>query len=114
MNYKPNIIMDVTFNLFTEDDIHIFHTGKVLTPDKDSIVGLYTFEFDMPPYYLNTGKYRFEIFFGESQKYVLWGNYNHVFQIENTLTGQGYNMATLPGSLKPKFDYKFSCQPLYL
>lgn len=114
MNYRPDIIMDVTMNLFTEEDIHIFHAGKVLTPEKDSKIGIYTVEFDMPPYYLNTGRYRFEIFFGESQRYVLWGNFIHTFVVMNTLTGQGYNMATLPGILKPRFQYSYHCQPVQL
>lgn len=104
-NYKPNIILDATFELHTADDIIVFHTGKVVSPDKDSKVGEYTVSFKVPPYCLNTGKYMVKIWFGEAQRYVLWGFFNHVFEIENTLTGQGYNMATLPGILKPRFDY---------
>ncbi|MBQ9670113.1 MAG: ATP-binding cassette domain-containing protein [Prevotella sp.] len=104
-NYKPNIILDATFELHTADDIIVFHTGKVVSPDKDSKVGEYTVSFKIPPFYLNTGKYMVKIWFGEAQRYVLWGFFNHVFEIENTLTGQGFNMATLPGVLKPRFDY---------
>lgn len=111
-NYKPNIIMDATFELHTMDDIIVFHTGKVLTPNKDSIRGIYTVEFEIPPYTLNFGKYRMKVFFGENQRYVLWGDYYHTFEIENTLTGQGYNMVNLPGIIKPKFEYKYSYLPL--
>ncbi len=107
-NYKPNIIMDATMELRTMDDIVVFHTGKVVSPEKNSKVGEYTVEFTMPPFYINTGKYRVRIWFGEAQKYVLWGTFEHVFEIENTLTGQGYNMATLPGILKPRFDFNVS------
>jgi hypothetical protein len=28
------------------------------------------------------------------------------FEVENTLTGQGFNMATLPGVLKPNIDFR--------
>ena len=105
MNYKPDIIMDTTFELHTLDDIIVFHSGKVVTPNKDARVGKYVVEFTIPPFYLNTGKYKMKIWFGEAQKYVLWGNYEHTFEIENTLTGQGYNMATLPGILKPRFNF---------
>lgn len=105
INYKPDIMLDTSFELHTADDIIVFHTGKVITPEKDSKVGRYTVEFSLPPYYLNTGKYLMKLWFGEAQKYVLWGVYEHTFEIENTLTGQGYNMATLPGILKPCFDY---------
>ncbi len=106
-NYKPNIILDATFELFTLEDIIIYHRGKVLTPNKDSKVGLYTIEFDLPPYLLNAGKYRYHVFWGESQKYVLWDGYNHVFEVKNTLTGQGYNMNFLPGILKPNIEYHY-------
>lgn len=107
-NYKPNIILDATMELRTLDDIVVFHSGKVVSPEKDSKVGEYTVEFSMPPFYINTGKYKVRIWFGEAQRYVLWGTYEHVFEIENTLTGQGYNMATLPGILKPRFDFNVS------
>ena len=107
-NNKPNIILDATFQLSTIDDIIVFHTGVMLSSDKDAKVGIYTVEFELPPYFLNTGKYQFEVFFGENQRYVLWGSLWHMFEIENTLTGQGYNLSTLPGIIKPKFAYQVS------
>ncbi len=114
MCYKPDIMMDATFELHTLEDIIVFHTGKVLTPEKDSKVGIYTVEFSIPPFTLNTGKYVMKVWFGENQKYVLWGSYYHTFEVENTLTGQGYNMNVLPGIMKPRFDYQYSCQPIQL
>ncbi len=106
MNYQPGIIIDTTFELHTIEDVVVFHTGKVLTPEKDSKIGLYSVEFDIPPYTLNTGMYKMHLWFGENQKYVMWGNYEHVFEIENTLTGQGYNLSVLPGVMKPRFDFR--------
>lgn len=108
INYKPNIIIDATYELHTMDDIIVFHTGKVLTPHKDSKVGEYSVEFSIPPYTLNYGKYRMKLWFGESQTYKLWGDYYHTFEIENTLTGQGYNNHNLPGIMKPQFNFKSS------
>ena len=108
INYKPNIILDYTFELRTMDDIVIFHTGKVVSPDSDSRVGEYTIEFIIPKYTLNTGRYKIVGWFGESQRYKLWGDYEHVFEVENTLTGQGYNMSTLPGIMKPMLEIKTS------
>jgi lipopolysaccharide transport system ATP-binding protein len=106
MNYQPGIIIDTTFELHTIEDVVVFHTGKVLTPEKDSKIGLYSVEFDIPPYTLNTGMYKMHLWFGENKKYVMWGNYEHVFEIENTLTGQGYNLSVLPGVMKPRFDFR--------
>ena len=108
MNYKQDVILDATFELRTLDDIVVFHIGKVVSPDKDSKVGEYTVEFSIPPFYINTGKYKVKIWFGEAQRYVLWGIYEHTFEVENTLTGQGYNMAILPGILKPRFNFEVS------
>ncbi len=107
MNYQPNIMMDVTFELHTIEDVIVFHSGKTITGEKDSKVGLYSVEFVIPPFTLNTGMYKMYFWFGENQQYVIWGNYEHVFDIENTLTGQGYNMNTLPGVMKPRFDFHF-------
>ena len=105
-NYKPNIMMDATFELSTIDDICVFHSGKVLTPNKDSKAGIYEVKFNLPPYTLNAGKYKMKLIFGENQSHLLWMNDNVLnFEIENTLTGQGHNMATLPGILKPQIDY---------
>jgi lipopolysaccharide transport system ATP-binding protein len=106
MNYQPGIMVDTTFELHTVEDVIVFHTGKVLTPEKDSKVGLYAVEFDIPPYTLNTGMYKMVVWFGENQRYLLWGSYEHVFEIENTLTGQGYNMNTMPGVMKPRFVFR--------
>lgn len=106
MNYKPNIILDFSFELRTLDDTIVFHTGKVLSPDSDAKKGEYTVEFYIPKFMLNTGRYKVVGWFGESQQYKLWGDYEHVFEIENTLTGQGYNMSTLPGIMKPMLETK--------
>ena len=106
VNYVPDIILDATMELSTAENVVVFHTGKVVSPNKDSKVGTYTVSFDIPPYTLNTGKYVVKLWFGQNQAYVLWGFFNHVFEVENTLTGQGYNLNTLPGVLKPRFDFK--------
>ncbi|MBR4390556.1 MAG: ATP-binding cassette domain-containing protein [Bacteroidales bacterium] len=106
MNYQPNIMMDATFELHTIEEVVVFQAGKVLTPEKESKTGLYSVEFDIPPFTLNTGLYKMILWFGENQRYLLWGYYEHVFEIENTLTGQGYNMNTIPGVMKPRFEFR--------
>ena len=108
-NYKPNIMLDATFELSTADDIIVFHSGKVLTPNSDSKRGLYEVKFQLPPFLLNAGKYKMNLIFGENQKYGLWSNSDVLgFAIENTLTGQGYNIAgALPGVLKPQLNFAY-------
>jgi lipopolysaccharide transport system ATP-binding protein len=107
-NYKKNIILDTTFELSTAENVIVFHSGKVLTPDKDSKKGIYQVRFDIPPFTLNTGKYKMKLIFGENQRYPLFIKEDIVcFEIENTLTGQNYNMNTPPGIMKPQFDFIF-------
>ncbi len=106
VNFVPDIMLDATFELSTAENVVVFHTGKVVSPNGDSKIGQYTVSFDIPPFMLNTGKYIMKVWFGQSQAYMLWGHFYHVFEIENTLTGQGYNMHTLPGVLKPRFNFK--------
>ncbi len=103
-NASANIIIDTTFELRTADDVIVFHTGKVLSPDGDSRKGFYQVTFDIPAHTLNTGNYTIRIWFGQNQKYILWGTYEHHFHIENTYTNQGRNLNNLPGILKPQFD----------
>ena len=106
-NYKPGIILDATFELSTIDDICVFHIGKVLTPNQDSREGIYEVKFHLTPNTLNAGKYKMKLIFGESQRYLLWMKDNVLnFELENTLTGQGTNMGTPPGVLRPKVDFK--------
>ena len=82
----------------------VFRYGKVISPNRDSKVGKYLIEYKVPPYFLNSGKYQIKLWFGLSQAYLLWGNYYHCFEIENTLTGQGYDRNRIPGILKPHFS----------
>ncbi len=103
-NDTPDIILDVTFELRTADDVIVFHTWKVLSPDGDSRKGFYQVTFDIPAYTLNTGNYTLRLWFGQNQKYILWGFYEHHFQIENTYTNQGCNLNDLPGIMKPRFN----------
>ena len=107
-NDLPNIILDATFELRTADDVIVFHTWKVLSPNGDSRQGFYQVSFDIPPHTLNMGNYTMRLWFGKSQKYLLWGTYEHFFRIENSYADQGCNLNDIPGVMKPKFTFKTS------
>lgn len=105
INYQLNKMIDVTFELSTIEDIVVFHRGKVLTPNRDSQIGKYTIDFELPPYLLNAGKYKMKLIFGENQRHVIWLSEDIIsFEITNTLKGQGFNYTTLPGVLKLNFE----------
>lgn len=108
VNYMPNVILDAVIEILTAENVIVFHIDKVVTPNKDSKIGTYSVSFIIPPFFLNFGKYIAKIWFCQSQSYYVWGYFNHVFEVNNTLSGQGYNMAALPGVTKPKFD--FTCE----
>ena len=106
MNYQPNIMMDASCHLCTAENLIVFHNTALFTPNNDSKVGLYRLEYDIPPHLLNSGRYYFKIFFGESQRYVIWGDYIHYFDVEDVKTLEGNLLATPPGVIRPRFDFK--------
>lgn len=100
MNYVPNIHLDAAFELHTSDDVTIFHSGKVVSPQHDSKIGEYIVEFSLPPLVLNRGKYYMNIWFGENNKYRICTPYTHPFMVEEFLYEDPYLGRSLPGILK--------------
>ena len=102
MCYKPDAMLDVDMMIRTMDDIAVVQVGHMLgqTGTKDSKIGMYSVDFDIPPYTLNAGRYKAEIWFGENQRYVVYGGFEQNFQIDNTLSDMGFNQSTLPGMLR--------------
>ena len=105
--YKPDAMLDVDLNIRTMDDIIVTQMGRFFgkVAEKDSRCGMYTVEFKIPPYTLNAGKYKAEVFFGENQKYVIFDGFEQCFTVENTLSDMGYNQSVLPGVLRLKHDH---------
>lgn len=104
MNFLEPAMVDVNFKVKTLDDITLFQVGKVIgrVGEKDAKRGLYKAELVIPPYHLNAGKYKVTVFFGENQRYVLYGGYTHKFEVENTLSDMGYNQGIMPGIMRLK------------
>ena len=102
MCYKPDAMLDVDMIIKTMDDIIVSQFGAALGRGcyKDSKVGLYTADFEIPPYTLNAGKYKVEVFFGENQRYVVYSGFEQCFEVANTLSDMGFNQAALPGVLR--------------
>lgn len=102
MNYLEPAMVDINLELKTLDDMTVFQVGKVIgrVGEKDAKRGIYKAEFCIPPYHLNAGKYKVEVFFGENQRYLLFGGYSHKFEVENTLSDMGYNQSVMPGIMR--------------
>jgi lipopolysaccharide transport system ATP-binding protein len=106
-NSKENINLDTTFELRTLDDITIFHHGTFISTKKDSKMGIYTVEGTIPAYLLNSGIYKFNLIFGEDQRYALLVKEDFLqFEIENEMKGS--NASQLPGFLQYKIPYSIS------
>lgn len=104
LNLKENINLDVTFELVNMDEVVVFHHGPILTQQKDAIRGVYSVCGQLPPQFLNAGSYRFNLIFGENQRYGLWSKNDVVmFEVENEIFGT--NSKILPGVVRPDITY---------
>ncbi len=112
-NIKENINLDITFELRSLDDITIFHNGTFISTKKDSIRGIYTVEGTIPAYLLNSGIYKFNLIFGEDQRYALLLKEDFLqFEIENEMKGS--NATQLPGFLNYTIPYNISYKEINL
>ncbi len=99
LNAKEDINLDITFEIKNSDDIIVFHNGAILTHDKDSKKGKFKVSAAMPGCILNAGVYKFNIIFGENQRYELCVLEDFVqFEIMNESAGS--SNAILPGVLR--------------
>lgn len=106
-NYRPNLMIDVTFELRTMDDIVVFHRWMNFSPNKDSQVGEQEVSFKIPAGLLNSGRYYFKVWFGENEAHILWGNLTYMFEVEES--NEGNNMIVLgrkPGLVRPNLNFK--------
>ncbi|OPB86920.1 ABC transporter ATP-binding protein [Elizabethkingia ursingii] len=104
-NYVPDINLDATFELRTTEELIVFHVGALVTTQRNSKIGEYIIEFDIPGNLLNAGNYYFKLFFGKNQSELLLGADNLIgFEVENTKTGIKTHI--FPGVIRPDFDYK--------
>ena len=106
-NFVPDIMLDVTIELFNAENVLVFTLFKQLTRD-DSKVGFYKLEFDVPPYTLNKGKYSFQICFGLNNRARLyWGPLEHIFELEDVFDAN-YSVFGRGGVISP--DYQIECR----
>lgn len=106
-NFQENINLDTTFELRTYEESVVFHTGALISTQNDSKKGEYTVEFEIPKNLLNAGNYYFKLIFGKNQRIALFVCDEIAgFEVENVKIGT--NIATLPGIIRPNFDYKIS------
>jgi lipopolysaccharide transport system ATP-binding protein len=107
LNSKEDINLDVTFELVNMDEVVVFHHGTIVTENKDSKRGNYLVSGQLPPQFLNAGTYRFNLIFGENQRFGLWWKSDVVmFEVENEIFGT--NSKILPGVVRPDITYSIN------
>jgi lipopolysaccharide transport system ATP-binding protein len=103
-NNKAGINLDATFELRNSDEIVIFHTGELVTVNKDSKKGIYIVKGQIESNLLNAGVYKFNLIFGEDQKYPLYIQ-NEVIQFEILNESLRSNNNLLPGLIRPDLNF---------
>ncbi len=107
MCYKSDKMLDVNLEVKNMEDTTIFQVGRVLGEigEKDSKIGIYDVRFIVPPYTMNAGKYKVNVFWGENQSYLVYEAASVYFEVRNTISDMGYNHMVLPGYLRLKNDF---------
>ena len=111
-NCKENINLDVTFELRNSDEVTVFHHGAIISKSNDSKKGIYKVIGTIQSSLLNSGIYRFNLIFGENQRYSLFAIYDFIqFEILNESVGS--NSFQLPGVIRPDIQYNIAFQEKY-
>ena len=86
------------------DEVVVFHHGAFVSKNKDSQKTVYTVTGTLPGYFLNTGSYRFNLIFGENQRFALY-SMRDIVQFEVLNESLGSNSSILPGVVRPDIQY---------
>ncbi len=106
---KKDINLDCTVYLTSSDGVLIFETGHIISSNCDSRCGFYHLTGRIPAHLLNAGRYSLTVVFGKDQRYVLFRMDEVVsFDVENTLTGRGWNMEVASGIIRPMLSWRHS------
>ena len=106
-NYKEAINLDATFELVSQDEQVVFHTGSLVTTENDARKGIYEVSGQLPPSLLNAGIYRLKLIFGHNQRYVLF-SMDEALRFEILNEAIGYNAHRLPGVIRPDLQFEIN------
>ena len=105
-NYSGNVALGTTLQLFNKDGVLIIHEGKIIAENNISKEGVYTVEFSIPAFLLNTNYYSISLIFGHSRQLVLHLEDVLQFFVENSeVNGTSSNF---PGILRTITEIKTS------
>ncbi len=106
LNTKVNTNITASINLYTIEDQHLFEAPCFVSQENNSVNGAYELKTTIPPYLLNSDKYRIKLVIAENQKYVLYNNEELMtFEVEDTAFNKGHNINKMPGIIRPKLEW---------
>jgi lipopolysaccharide transport system ATP-binding protein len=106
-NAQAGINLDCTVYLLNNDGMVLCETGRLISANRDSVCGRYRLLGLLPPHLLNAGRFYLTVLFGKDQYYPLFRLEEVVaFNVENTSTGRGQNMAIAPGVIRPLLEWR--------
>ncbi|MBQ7388087.1 MAG: ATP-binding cassette domain-containing protein [Paludibacteraceae bacterium] len=110
MCYKENAMLDANLRISTLDDIIVCEEEQILGTigECDSKIGMYTVDFKLNPYTINSGNYKASVYFGESMSYLIFDDFHQLFFVEDTCTDRGSSANPTKGYIRP-INNTFPC-----
>lgn len=106
-NKQDDVDLDVTWNIFDIDMVHVCHIGTLVGNGDKIARGAYRVSFIIPKNLLNNKRYSFSVIFGVDQKYLV---YHHegiiMIDVEDGLQRQGNSFHRYPGAIHPKVEWQ--------
>jgi lipopolysaccharide transport system ATP-binding protein len=110
-NHKIAARIGFNIRLLTKEDIIVFESGKVVTPNADSEEGVYTVTVDIPPSLLNSNLYKVKLYFGDSGTLICdLPDDLFIFEVHNSVR-IGENPNQIPGVIKPRLGFDIGFEP---
>ncbi len=105
-NKQPGVDLDVTWNIFDMDMIHVCHIGTLVGNGEKIDKGMYRVSFIIPKNLLNNKRYTFNVIFGADQKHLVYHHEGILsVDVEDGLHRQGNSFHRYPGAIHPKVEW---------
>src|SRR5262249_7215001 len=110
-NVRENINLGINARVTNSEGILVFISNYRLSPDNDSRCGFYQVKCKIPGHLLNAGRYSVDLGFTKDQQWGLLRVESVAsFEVENTATGRGANMAVAAGGGRPLLSWSHSLE----
>ncbi|HRO41245.1 MAG TPA: ABC transporter ATP-binding protein [Flavipsychrobacter sp.] len=106
-NHQKNIDLDVTWDIYDVDLVHVCHIGTLVGSGDKIDSGKFRVVFTIPKHLLNTKRYTFNVIFGADQKHLVYHHEGILsIDVEDGLQRQGNSFHQYPGVIHPKVTWQ--------